>query len=415
MTKPGNRPLKVSPTWMIVLACAAMLVGAYRVGGAQAPAAASASHACMDSSETRAIACSRETARRVGDTLFLKLGTGERRIVDTVRGGVVRLYRYAGRVGRAGFHIVTLHFYEGPWQTLLINPRSGREARVIMDLALSPEGERFVTAKPDWNDCQGDEPGMEVWRLTDSIPVLEWRLKPNSCATEAGWGAVEPRWRSADTLDFVRGHVVRSGESYSYARDPMAAVRDEHGWRLIGDRARPTENPPPIMPYVSEGECTGFSCVVKERIACRVFMAKALMPARNGTDVIPGDKLRVFGTVLVVDRPGVVVIDGPVSGGSGMEALPNQLQRGDTLYLLEYLGDARWAWWFNGRSGSSRLDWLDATGQVRPGMPASLRSEPLYTRWTKLMRMPRGPEGAGMTFVKAQPGMWATSRDLCPG
>src|SRR5579862_1021861 len=144
---------------------------------------AQAAGGCMNASEARALACSNGKARRHGDTLIIRLATGERRMINESHGDFLRVYQYAGTVGRGGFHIVTLHFYEGPWQSLLINPMSGREASTLMDIVPSPDGERFVTDKSDWNDCEGDEPGLEVWRLTDSVPVLDWRLKPNSCHT----------------------------------------------------------------------------------------------------------------------------------------------------------------------------------------------------------------------------------------
>ena len=192
-------------------------------------------------------------------------------------------------------------------------------------------------------------------------------------------------------------------------------MRDQQGWRLIGDRAHPVDHPAPIMPYVSEGDCAWFSCARETAVACRAFLAKALSPVREGTDVIPEDKLNVFGTVLIVDRPGVLVFDGPVSGGNGGEALPQSFQRGDTLYLIEYLGGGRWTWWWRGRPGSSRFDWLDSLGNVGLGTKASMSSDQRYTRWTKIMRMPRGAEGAEMTFVRAEPGMWATVANRCRG
>ena len=377
-------------------------------------AAAAPLRTCLDSIEPRALVCSNGAARRVGDTLFIKLDTAERRMLDFSRGDNAQEFRYVGRIGRARFHVVAEHGYEGPPEAILINPHGGRDRTVIGVVKASPDGERFVTAEAYWNDCE-DLPVMEVWRLTDSIPVLDWRLKPNSCETDKGWGAVDPKWRSADTLDFFRSHLVSSAGGGRYGRDPMAAVRDNHGWRLIGDRAHPVENPVPIMPYVSEGECSGSSCAMKEMVACRAFMAQPLMPGSKGTDVIPGDEVRVFGTVLIVDQPGVVVFEGPVSGANGGDALPKTFQRGDSLYLLEHLGGARWEWWWHGRPGSSRLDWLDSTAKVRAGTKASTISEPRYTRWTKIMRMPREPEAAWMTYVKAEPGMWATARDRCRG
>jgi hypothetical protein len=100
----------------------------------------------------------------------------------------------------------------------------------------APDGARFVTAaQPDWNNCtERDQPSMDVWRFTDGLPVLEWRLDPWNCRTGTGWGPTDPRWRGADTIDFIRNDRVLGGESAGYRRRAIVAVRGPGGWRVVG-------------------------------------------------------------------------------------------------------------------------------------------------------------------------------------
>src|SRR5438128_1250779 len=88
------------------LACAAILGAGCAPGSEErtpAPpkqaAGAAQSRTCLDSVETRALACSNGAARRVGDSLFLKLDTVERRMLNYSHGEMEQTFRYVGRIG----------------------------------------------------------------------------------------------------------------------------------------------------------------------------------------------------------------------------------------------------------------------------------------------------------------------------
>lgn len=62
-----------------------------------------------------------------------------------------------------------------------------------------------MTAAADWNNCtERDQPDAAVWRLTDSIPMREWRLTSFDCRTQSGWGATDPHWIGDDTIELTR-------------------------------------------------------------------------------------------------------------------------------------------------------------------------------------------------------------------
>jgi len=190
---------------------------------------------CRDSVELRAIACSEGTARRSGDTLTIRLTNGKVAMFVEQGGELPGGYRYAGRINARGLHIVRSEGFETPPTWLFVDPRNGRRVSTSDEPIYSPDGSRFVTAAaPDWNNCtERDHPSMDVWRFTDGLPVLEWRLDPWSCRTGTGWGPTDPRWRGADTIDFVRNDQLLVGDSVTNRRRAMIAVRESAGWRVV--------------------------------------------------------------------------------------------------------------------------------------------------------------------------------------
>lgn len=196
---------------------------------------------CTDSVEARAIACSGGTARRAGDTLYVRLTTGrETTFVNAVGGEDEGGFRYGGRLGRAAFHLIESYGHEVYPTWLFMNARTGGTISADHEAVVSPDSLRFATAANDWFNCaEQDHPSLDVWRLTDTLPVREWRLDPFNCRTNAGWGPTNPRWRGPDTLEFTRNDaIVRNGASIGadrieYRARPMLAVRDRSGWRVV--------------------------------------------------------------------------------------------------------------------------------------------------------------------------------------
>ncbi len=203
-----------------------------------------ASRACVDSIEARALSCSDRTARRVGDTLFVQLGTGrEITFIDDQTSEAPGGFHYAGRIGRAAFHVIESYGHEVYPVWIVINARTGRQIVAYSDIpVVSPDTARFATAAGDWNNCaELDQPRMEVWRLTDTLPLLEWRLDAWNCKTQTGWGPTDPNWLGSDTLRFTRNDIELpkpvapdSSSKPIYRTRPMLAVRNQRGWRIVG-------------------------------------------------------------------------------------------------------------------------------------------------------------------------------------
>ena len=196
---------------------------------------------CWDSTEVHALACSRQTARRVGETLYVRLTSGrEMSFVDDRVSDNQGGYHYAGRIAQPPLHIIQEYGHESSPSWLFVNERTGHTALAIDEPVVSPDSARFVTAaQPDWNNCsERDHPSLDVWRFTDSLPVLEWRLDPWDCRRQAGWGPTDPHWHGPDTLEFVRNEqiiadtVAEAGTVVKYRESRAFAVRSGNGWRV---------------------------------------------------------------------------------------------------------------------------------------------------------------------------------------
>jgi len=196
---------------------------------------------CVDSIEKRALSCSGAAARRVGDTLFVRLDNGrEKSYVEDNTSEAPGGYQYEGRVRRPVItHIVESNGHETSPEYIFLNPRTGREVVAADRPVFSRDSTRFVTASDSWDNCTELDPRLEVWRMTDSVPVREWQLHPWNCKTQSGWGPTAPRWRGPDTLAFTRNdmtaHYVPGGSypSIEYRKRPMLAVRNGRAWRIV--------------------------------------------------------------------------------------------------------------------------------------------------------------------------------------
>lgn len=200
----------------------------------------------MDSDETRAIACSGQTARRTGHTLFVRLESGrEMAFVDDTGGEAPGGFHYAGRIALGAFQLIESWGHESYPQWIVLSARTGRSVIASDVPLLSPDSRRYATGGPAWENCaEGGGATLDVWRLMDTLPLLEWRVVTQDCKNPLYWGASNLRWRSPDTLEFTRNDklVVHAGgnppDSAEYLTRPALAVRDDHGWRIV-DRPNP--------------------------------------------------------------------------------------------------------------------------------------------------------------------------------
>jgi len=197
---------------------------------------------CWDNVEVRALACSSQTARRVGETLYVRLTNGsEVSYVDVNAGEDDGGYRYVGRIPRPPLFVVQEYGHETGPSWLFVDQRTGRGVSVNDEPVVSADSTRFVTvAEPDWNNCaERNQPSLDVWRFTDTLPVLEWRLVSWDCRRQSGWGPTAPLWRGPDTLEFIRNEEIvrdtatKTPTSVEHLTSHGVAVRDRKGWRVI--------------------------------------------------------------------------------------------------------------------------------------------------------------------------------------
>src|SRR5262249_14275758 len=118
----------------------ALAIGCRESHAAHVDSRAQARVFCVDSIEKRALACSGGAARRVGDTLFVRLDNGrEKSFVEDNTSEAPGGYQYEGRVRRPVImHIVESNGHETAPTYIFLNPRTGREVVLPTDLCSHP-------------------------------------------------------------------------------------------------------------------------------------------------------------------------------------------------------------------------------------------------------------------------------------
>jgi hypothetical protein len=237
------RPAPRTPIFALVAAaaCVSAAQDGTDQGSKRSSAARPGQSWCWASVEYRAIECSGQTARRSGDTLYVRLAGGrDLPFVDDQTSEAPGGYHYVGRIPQPPLHVVQQYGHESPPSWIFVNERTGRSVVANDEPVISPDSSRFVTAaQPDWNNCtERDHPSLDVWRFTDTVPVLEWRFDPWNCRRQVGWGPTNPHWHGPDTLEFVGNEeIIRdtaAKEPIVQRRMwPVVAVHGRIGWRIL--------------------------------------------------------------------------------------------------------------------------------------------------------------------------------------
>lgn len=119
--------------------------------------------------------------------------------------------------GTNAYHVIDIQGYESG-AVELINGVTGNSVTVADHPILSPDGSRFAVAAASYETCEG-RTQLDVWRIAEPLPVREWTVEPFDCGRDTGWWPVDVRWRSADTVSFLRSALRadslrrRGGES----------------------------------------------------------------------------------------------------------------------------------------------------------------------------------------------------------
>lgn len=169
------------------------------------PAEYNAAQRCMARIEERRMAAAGGAVSRVADTLVIRGTNGNRLALenDTTAGNGTRVYRYDRFLPEIGFHLVELSFYEGG-SYVLVDARTTDQTMVIAPPVVSPGRTRFAAAMVDlWAGY--DYNGIQVWRLGEGGPRLEWEIGGGD-----QWGASGIAWASEEALDFNRHERTRA-------------------------------------------------------------------------------------------------------------------------------------------------------------------------------------------------------------
>ncbi|NIQ06855.1 MAG: hypothetical protein GWO20_14355, partial [Candidatus Korarchaeota archaeon] len=121
----------------------------------------------------------KENVRRDGDTLYLKLDSGDylglSDLTDCSRWETCTLYRFVDYLEDVGIYLVSVDYYEG-FEYLMVSAKSGEKYMVPAFPKFSPDRKRFVAVSAD--DSGYNENGVFVWRLEDDGIVSELSYRP---------------------------------------------------------------------------------------------------------------------------------------------------------------------------------------------------------------------------------------------
>ncbi len=161
---------------------------------------------CSSDSEELALTCADGSVVRHDDTLLVQTASGPMALVNVDgRDDEQRTesYTYVGTLRSHGVHHVIGHTGYEFSQMNLYSGASGRAVAIAAPPVAGPGERYFATAELGLNVCEANTSNLEIWRLTDSLPLREWNLEPWDCGKETGWGPSSPTWVSADTLRFT--------------------------------------------------------------------------------------------------------------------------------------------------------------------------------------------------------------------
>ena len=208
-----------------------------------APVMAGRSAEAVQQGEQRALSQRLGSVRRVGDTLFIRVASGaESTFVDNpVDNDTYVKFTYVGTVANGALHHIDVQGWESGG-SMLVSATSGRKIWIPGPPVVSPDGRRFASSQMAMQICEGITV-LEIYRVTDSIPVREWGIEPFNCATNVGWGASDQVWLSPDTLRFTRyelsplkGPGLDSAGGPPYPTQRMLVVHAGAGWRMVPPR-----------------------------------------------------------------------------------------------------------------------------------------------------------------------------------
>lgn len=124
-----------------------------------------------------------------------------------------------------------------------------------------------------------------------------------------------------------------------------------------------TRNPPPPTPWIAFGECPGEGCTLERPwTACTTVVVRT--EKREDAPVAftlhRGERVTLLHGDVHVELPGLVVFRDTVTYHPRSWAPSHDsvhFTPGDTLYLLNYLGEGHLVWWLRGHADTGQVFW----------------------------------------------------------
>ncbi len=191
--------------------------------------------------EHKAIVTSNGTVRRVGDTLFIRATNGKQSTFVTrpENNDMKVAYTYVGTIANGTLHQIHVQGWE-TWWTSYIQVATGQRFNTAGEPLISPDGRRIASSSYALEVCE-IVARLEIYRLTDSLPALEFEIEPRDCIAETGWSPRDLEWLSPDTLAFIADRSATGSppsplDTNRSVSGPTLAIRDRDKWRIVPRR-----------------------------------------------------------------------------------------------------------------------------------------------------------------------------------
>ena len=182
---------------------------------------------------------------REGGKLTITLTTGKPIVfVDGEKGDTEsKWYSYLDHLRAIRYHLIHEQHYEGD-SFLLVHAGSGAQCHIEGVPVISPDRARFITASTD--RAYGFN-GVQIWRVTQAGPVLEWSFDPGA------WSPRAPRWVNSTEVRVKKDILPPSvsgvfpplqltppvpGEAVIRLSPDGWKIIDGSGWSLIDGRRK---------------------------------------------------------------------------------------------------------------------------------------------------------------------------------
>ncbi len=186
-----------------------------------------------------------ETARPAGTPpIAITARNGRRQLFadEVVDGELLWSHRFRDTVPALDAYVVERIYIPEGRMLMMVDAGTGEITEVDELPVPSPDGRRFITASLDL--VAGHLPNrIRIYRVGATGPALEWEVEPRE------WGAREPVWLDARTIQLERGELEHA--TYQIRTSPMRLELREEGWRIQATPAPAAEARHALLTFFS--------------------------------------------------------------------------------------------------------------------------------------------------------------------